>query len=140
MVVNYCISKLSLSLCAGDISSGYIPLNPVLGNRKQIIEERIDFYLNVLPERYAKWCERLSEQFSSPSIREKLLYDISIIINADMVSGAIPLQPVLTERDIMIFQSFDTYIDIILAKPITGMVQSISENNSSNQLIFTVKN
>ncbi|EEP0988709.1 hypothetical protein KZK20_002260 [Salmonella enterica] len=116
MDLNYCISKLALILCAGDIGSGFIPLNPVLGDREQLIGERVDYYLSSLPEKYTIWCERLSRHISDPSIRDKIIGDICGLINADMVSGSIPQKPVLLDRDSIIFQHFDTYIDIILAK------------------------
>lgn len=119
MVLNYGIAKLALRLCGGDISSGFIPLNPVLGDREQLIAERVDFYLTNLPEKYSIWCERLSHRISSPSLRENIIFDICALINADMVSGSIPQKPVLLDRDVMIFHHFDSYIDLILEKSIS---------------------
>lgn len=116
MVLNYSIVKLALSLCAGDISSGFIPLNPVLGDREQLIAERLDYYLRNLPEKYMIWCERLSQNIADPFFRERVLSDISVMVNSDMVSGAIPLKPVLLNRDEMIFQRFNAYVELILEK------------------------
>ncbi|EBS6151963.1 hypothetical protein DVG40_24215 [Salmonella enterica subsp. enterica serovar Inganda] len=103
-------------LCAGDMSSGFIPLKPVLDNREQLIEERLDYYLRIVPEKYSIWNERLSQHISDPSIRDNILCDIAFLVNADMISGAIPLKPVLLGRDEMIFQRFNAYVELILEK------------------------
>ncbi|EDV0114384.1 hypothetical protein ZC79_001516 [Salmonella enterica subsp. enterica] len=116
MVLNYSIMKLAMILCAGDMSSGFIPLKPVLDNREQLIEERLDYYLRIVPEKYSIWNERLSQHISDPSIRDNILCDIAFLVNADMISGAIPLKPVLLGRDEMIFQRFNAYVELILEK------------------------
>lgn len=108
--------KLAMILCAGDMSSGFIPLKPVLDNREQLIEERLDYYLRIVPEKYSIWNERLSQHISDPSIRDNILCDIAFLVNADMISGAIPLKPVLLGRDEMIFQRFNAYVELILEK------------------------
>ncbi|ENW6032990.1 hypothetical protein ACFLXR_004510 [Salmonella enterica] len=140
MLSNYNLAKLSLSLCSGDISSGFIPSKPVLDNRKQLIEERLCFYLNTLPEKHTFWCKRLSGYASTSSLSESIIYDISVMINADMVSGAIPLKPVLFDRDMMIFQSFDSYIDILLSIAPPFDNEALDEHINSNHIIVTVKN
>lgn len=108
--------KLAMILCAGDMSSGFIPLKPVLDNREQLIEERLDYYLRIVQEKYSIWNERLSQHISDPSIRDNILCDIAFLVNADMISGAIPLKPVLLGRDEMIFQRFNAYVELILEK------------------------
>lgn len=116
MLLNYSIMKLAMILCAGDMGSGFIPLKPVLDNREQLIEERLDYYLRIVPEKYTIWNERLSQHISDPSIRDSILCDIAFLVNADMISGAIPLNPVLLERDAMIHQYYDSYLQVIIAK------------------------
>ncbi|EJS2390585.1 hypothetical protein NW564_003223 [Salmonella enterica] len=141
MVLNYNIMKVALILCAGDISSGFIPLKPVLDNREQLIEERLDFYLRNIPEMYTIWNEQLSKHIADPSIRESLLCDIASLVNADMISGAIPLNPVLLERDALIYQHFDSYLQIIIAKSsdINFCQNRVSMSNTVEQIVLSIK-
>ncbi|HFE6988896.1 TPA: hypothetical protein ACF955_003384 [Salmonella enterica subsp. enterica serovar Newport] len=138
---NFSIMKLALNLCAGDISCGFIPLNPVLDNRDQLIDERLEYYLNILPEKYTLWYERLSNIIPVPIIRDGILNDVSIMVNSDMISGAIPLKPVLVDRDLMIFQRFDFYLEITLSKAshLDLSCEKPSINNSVEQIVFLVK-
>ncbi|HHX9740977.1 hypothetical protein NA236_06275 [Salmonella sp. NW826] len=138
---NFSIMKLALNLCAGDISCGFIPLNPVLDNRDQLIDERLEYYLNILPEKYPLWYERLSNIIPVPIIRDGILNDVSIMVNSDMISGAIPLKPVLVDRDLMIFQRFDFYFEITLSKAshLDLSCEQPSINNSVEQIVFLVK-
>lgn len=141
MVLNYCIMKVALILCAGDLSSGFIPLKPVLDNREQLFEERLDFYLRNVPEKYTIWNEQLSQHISDPSIRESILCDIALLVNADMISGAIPLNPVLLERDALIHQYFDSYLHIITEKSsgINLSQNRTSRSNTVEQIVLSIK-
>lgn len=141
MVLNYSIMKVALILCAGDMSSGFIPLKPVLDNREQLIEERLDFYLRNVPEKYTLWNDQLSQHISDPSIRESILCDIAFLVNADMISGAIPLNPVLLERDALIHQYFDSYLHIITEKSsgINLSQNRISMSNTVEQIVLSIK-
>lgn len=141
MVFNYSIMKVALILCAGDMSSGFIPLKPVLDNREQLIEERLDFYLRNVPEKYTIWNEQLSQNISDPSIRESILCDIAFLVNADMISGAIPLNPVLLERDALIHQYFDSYLHIINEKSsgINLSQNRISMSNTVEPIVLSIK-
>ncbi len=141
MEPNYNIMKLALNLCAGDVSCGFIPLNPVLDNRDQLINERLGFYLSILPEKFSLWYERLSNVIPVSIIRDNIISDMSIMVNSDMVSGAIPLKPVLVDRDSMIFQRFDFYLDITLTKSsyLEFSIEKVPVNKSVEQIIFPVK-
>ncbi|EHI7576305.1 hypothetical protein J9T05_005067 [Salmonella enterica] len=141
MVLDYSIIKLALVLCAGDMSSGFIPLKPVLDNREQLIGERLDFYLRSIQEKYIVWRDHLSQHIADPAIRECILCDIAFLVNADMISGAIPLKPVLLDRDDMIYQYFDSYLQIILAKStVFNFAQNIIPmNNTVENIILSIK-
>ncbi|HHQ7228719.1 TPA: hypothetical protein ACSVBD_004065 [Salmonella enterica subsp. enterica] len=141
MVLNYSIMKLAMILCAGDMGSGFIPLKPVLDNREQLIEERFDYYLRIVPEKYTIWNERLSQHISDPSIRDSILCDIAFLVNADMISGAIPLNPVLLERDAMIHQYYDSYLQVIIAKSscLNFTQNKVPMSNAVEQIILSIK-
>lgn len=141
MGLNYSIMKLAMNFCAGDIGCGFIPLNPVLDNRDQLIAERLEFYLNILTEKFISWHERLSNVIPVSTIRDSILNDVSIMVNSDMASGAIPLKPVLIDRDLMIFQRFDFYLEMALSKSsqLDFSGEKPSLNNSVEQIVFSVK-
>lgn len=141
MVPSHSIMQLALSLCTGDVGCGFIPLSPVLDNRDQLIDERLEFYLNILPGKYNLWYERLSHIIPVPAIRERILNNIAMIVNSDMVSGAIPLRPVLIERDMMIFQRFDSYLEIILSKSsyLDFSIEKPTINDYPEQIVFMAK-
>lgn len=81
--------ELAVRLCCADLTSEYISLQPVLGTRDELLDQRLTWYYELL-ERIDTASEKGASQ----------LFPLAVALTcADIESGAIAVAPVLYDRD-----------------------------------------
>lgn len=102
---NQLMMLLAVRLCCADVSCGFIPIAPVLGNREALIQQRFFWH--------QEWLNRLGRNMlqgtSTPDIFPHLITQAVELTCADIISDAIAVAPVLYDRDTKITESVTTY-------------------------------
>lgn len=81
--------KLAVKLCCADLTSEFISLQPVLGTRDELLDQRLTWYCELL-ERIDTTSEKGASQ----------RFPLAVALTcADIESGAIAVAPVLYDRD-----------------------------------------
>lgn len=83
---------LAVRLCSADMSCGFIPVEPVLGNRDELIEERLTWY--------REWLQKLVAERSDEIKKFSYLLTEAVELTcADIVCDAIAIAPILYDRN-----------------------------------------
>ncbi|HHG8774042.1 TPA: hypothetical protein ACPYU1_003455 [Raoultella planticola] len=98
--------SLAVRLCSADMSCGFISVAPVLGNREELIQQRLIWYHQWLLALSSHWQK---ETQIPEDIFSHLLMQAVELTAADILSDAIALAPVLYDRDSRIMESVTTY-------------------------------
>ncbi|QFG76611.1 hypothetical protein DMB90_08725 [Raoultella planticola] len=97
--------SFAVRLCSADMSCGFISVTPVLDNRAELIQQRLNWY--------HQWLHSLSCQLQKRPVPQDifplLLQQAVELTVADILSDAIALAPVLYDRDSKIMESVTTY-------------------------------
>ena len=76
---------LAVRLCSADLISGFISLEPVLGSRDELADNRLTYYCELLPQLDCQDHSQLSQAVD--------------LTCADIQSSAIAVAPILYDRD-----------------------------------------
>lgn len=131
------LTRLATKLCSADMICGYISVKPVLDNRDELIERRLDHYHITLLN---LWNKLLREDKVSNTLPDDPLLESAVDLTcADMVSEAISLAPVLYTRDDKVIEHLMLYMKKLTAayanRPIAtavtaGTVGEIAEDRA----------
>lgn len=100
------IISLAVRLCSADMCCGFIPVAPVLGNRDELIQQRLTWYQEWLQP----LSSRLLEDTQTPADIFPHLLTLAVkLTSTDMLCDAIALVPVLYDRDSRIRESVASY-------------------------------
>lgn len=98
--------SLAVRLCSADMSCGFISVEPVLGNRDELIQQRLTWY-----------CERLEELVaelpSDINLTSYLLTEAVELTCADIVCDAIAIAPILYDRNEKILERLLYYFHVL---------------------------
>ncbi|BBV76434.1 MULTISPECIES: hypothetical protein [Klebsiella] len=104
--------SFAVRLCSADMSCGFISVSPVLDNRAELIQQRLNWYHQWLHS----LCSHLQKETPIPQdIFSLLLLQAVELTAADMLSDAIALAPVLYDRDSRIIESVTSYFSWLQA-------------------------
>ncbi|EJR0220662.1 MULTISPECIES: hypothetical protein [Raoultella] len=98
--------SFAVRLCSADMSCGFISVTPVLDNRAELIQQRLNWYHQWL---HSLSCQLQKERPVPQDIFPLLLQQAVELTAADILSDAIALAPVLYDRDSKIMESVTTY-------------------------------
>lgn len=98
--------SFAVRLCSADMSCGFISVTPVLDNRAELIQQRLNWYHQWL---HSLSCQLQKERPIPQDIFPLLLQQAVELTAADILSDAIALAPVLYDRDSKIMESVTTY-------------------------------
>ncbi len=98
--------SLAVRLCSADMSCGFISIAPVLGNREELIQQRLIWYHQWLLTLSSHWQKEMQ---IPEDIFPHLLMQAVELTAADILSDAIALAPVLYDRDNRIMESVTAY-------------------------------
>lgn len=99
-------------LVQADIISGYIPNEPVMDNRDELINIRINFYTNLLSPIIKEVYEKHDDINKEKKIE---LFNSAIeLVNSEISCLYISLQPVLYDRDEMISERIKYYFNQLI--------------------------
>ncbi|ATM05417.1 TPA: hypothetical protein ACTXAV_000908 [Raoultella planticola] len=98
--------SFAVRLCSADMSCGFISVTPVLDNRTELIQQRLNWYHQWL---HSLSCQLQKERPVPQDIFPLLLQQAVELTAADILSDAIALAPVLYDRDSKIMESVTTY-------------------------------
>lgn len=98
--------SFAVRLCSADMSCGFISVTPVLDNRAELIQQRLNWYHQWL---HSLSCQLQKERPVPQDIFPLLLQQAVELTAADILSDAIALAPVLYDRDSKIMESVITY-------------------------------
>lgn len=98
--------SFAVRLCSADMSCGFISVTPVLDNRAELIQQRLNWYHQWL---HSLSCQLQKERPVPQDIFPLLLQQAVELTAADILSDAIALAPVLYDRDSKITESVTTY-------------------------------
>lgn len=87
---------LAVKLCAADMSCGFISIAPVLGNRDELIQQRLVYYREWLQATEDRLMQDSCFQAGSVPFLLRLAVELT---SADILSDAIAVAPVLYDRD-----------------------------------------
>ena len=84
--------ELAVRLCCADLNSEFISLQPVLGTRDELLDQRLTWYCEQL--------ERIDTGLKQGNKGSSTLFALAVEFTcADIESGAIAVAPVLYDRD-----------------------------------------
>lgn len=96
------VISFAAKLVQADIISGYIPNEPVIENRDELINLRLDFYINTLSPLIKEIFE-IHSDVNSENLKRIFLSAIELVYS-EISCLYISLQPVLYDRDKMIIE------------------------------------
>lgn len=94
------INQLCSFLTKADITCGYIPNEPIVKPRDELIKERIVLYKGMLTELWQELSNR--EDKLTPEQAFSNLFVAVVLVQGDIETQYISLDPVLYDRDSMI--------------------------------------
>lgn len=109
---NIDVISYATKLVQADIISGYIPNEPVIENRDELINLRIDFYINIL----SPLIEEIYEIHSDINVAKlkRIFHDSIELVYSEISCLYISLQPVLYERDKMIIERIKYFCEQLI--------------------------
>lgn len=109
--------SFAVRLCSADMSCGFISVTPVLDNRAELIQQRLNWYHQWL---HSLSCQLQKERPVPQDIFPLLLQQALELTAADILSDAIALAPVLYDRDSKIMESVTTYFSWLQTCTLSG--------------------
>ncbi len=106
------VISFSARLVQADIISGYIPNEPVMGNRDELISLRLNFYVNLLLSLRNDLCEKHDD--IDEILLAKNLKTAIELVSAEISCLYISLAPVLYDRDEMISERINYYFQQLI--------------------------
>lgn len=117
--------QLAVRLCSADISCGYISVEPVLGNRDELIEQRLLWYIDKIEDLFTKGLE-------IDEISIDILTKAVDLTCADIICDAISIAPILYDRNDKIAERILCYFNTLKSLNIHCGV--LEDNITANEL------